>query len=115
MRARKRRRELAVLRAAMKVQSFLRGISTRRLMRTATKRQMLINRARQRLRDVTAMEWEKFINQKNPSTASTVVAAAVCVLMNIPRPSWRKTQKLMKNAACVAASRLVISTPLSRS
>lgn len=103
MRARKRRRELAVLRAALRLQAFLRGISTRHLMKTATERQKLINRARQRLRDVTALEWEKFITQKNPSTATTVVSAAVCVLMNIPRPSWKKTQKLMKNAAYVVS------------
>mgnify|MGYP000630685422 CR=1 FL=1 len=118
MRARKRRQELAVLRAALRIQAFLKGISTRRLMETATARQKLINRAKQRLKDVTALEWEKFINQKNPSTASTVVAAAVCVLMNIPRPSWRKTQKLMKNAAfvpCAASCALNLPPLMFRS
>lgn len=108
-RARKRRHKLARQRAALRIQNFLRGewaysgsigvveslvltpavvvwrypppagMSTRSLLRTATQRNMMLERARRRLMAMSSADWNRFIEQRNPSTPTTVVAAAVRV------------------------------------
>lgn len=53
------------------------GMSTRSLLRTATQRNMMLERARRRLMAMSSADWNRFIEQRNPSTPTTVVAAAV--------------------------------------